>query len=148
MNAIRSSPGHGDAGGMTVQSPGSARRAREFRTIVAMLRIYCHAHHASQGPALCPECAELHDYAQRRLERCVFGDAKPTCAKCTVHCYKPVMRERVRQVMMWAGPRMLWRYPVLAVRHMIDGRRIPPRFNGRDSGPARYGRAAAGRPPG
>lgn len=91
-----------------------------------MVRLYCHAHHASQGTALCPECSELHDYAQRRLERCVFGEAKPTCVNCTVHCYKPAMRERVRQVMMWAGPRMLWRHPILAIRHVIDGRRPAP----------------------
>ena len=71
--------------------------------------------------ALCGGCTDLHDYAHRRLERCVFGDAKPTCANCTVHCYKADMRERIRVVMRWAGPRMLWRHPVLAVRHMIDG---------------------------
>ena len=106
--------------------PAFVRRDREFRTIVAMLRMYCRAHHASHGGALCPECTELHDYAQRRLERCVFGEAKPTCANCTVHCYKAVMRERVRQVMVWAGPRMLLRHPVLAVRHIIDGRRPAP----------------------
>lgn len=126
MNAVRLSPSHRDAGHTTAESPGSVRREREFRTIVAMLRMYCRAHHTLQGAALCPECTELHDYAERRLERCVFGEAKPTCAKCTVHCYKAVMRERVQQVMVWAGPRMLWRHPVLAVRHMIDGRRPAP----------------------
>ena len=97
------------------------RRAREFKMIAAMLRMYCRAHHGSKQSALCDECTDLHDYARRRLERCVFGDAKPTCAKCTVHCYKPAMRERIRVVMRWAGPRMLWYHPVLAVRHMLDG---------------------------
>ena len=97
------------------------RRAREFKMIAAMLRMYCRAHHGLKQRALCNECIDLHDYARRRLERCVFGDAKPTCANCTVHCYKPAMRERIRVVMRWAGPRMLWRHPVLAVRHMLDG---------------------------
>ena len=97
------------------------RRAREFKMIAAMLRMYCRAHHGPKHTALCDECTNLHDYARRRLERCVFGDAKPTCANCTVHCYKPAMRERIRVVMRWAGPRMLWRHPVLAVRHMLDG---------------------------
>jgi hypothetical protein len=96
------------------------RRAREFTMIAAMLRRYCRRHHGPKH-ALCPECGELHDYARRRLERCIFGEAKPTCANCTVHCYKASMRERIRVVMRWAGPRMLWRHPVLAVRHMIDG---------------------------
>jgi hypothetical protein len=100
----------------------SGRRAREFAMIAAMLQMYWRAHHDERDAAFCADCAELHDYARRRLERCVFGDAKPTCANCTVHCYKASMRERVRQVMRWAGPRMVWRHPVLAVRHMIDGR--------------------------
>ena len=125
MSAVRSAVGQ-RALHMTEPAPAFARRGREFRTIVAMLCMYCRAHHASRGAALCLECTELHDYAQRRLERCVFGEAKPTCANCTVHCYKASMRERVRQVMVWAGPRMLWRHPVLAIRHMIDGRRPAP----------------------
>ncbi len=102
------------------------RRAREFKTIAAMLRMYCRAHHRPKGAPLCASCTELAGYARRRLERCVFGDAKPTCANCTVHCYKAGMRERVRQAMRWAGPRMLWRHPVLAVRHILDGRRPAP----------------------
>lgn len=102
------------------------RRAREFKTIAAMLRMYCRSHHGSKDACLCHDCLELHDYAHRRLERCLFGEAKPTCVNCTVHCYKASMRERVRQVMRWAGPRMMWRHPVLAVWHMIAGRRPAP----------------------
>jgi hypothetical protein len=106
--------------------PGGAtlfkRRAREFKIIETMLQMYCHAHHHPEKAALCPDCAGLHVYAQRRLERCVFGEAKPTCANCTVHCYKVSMRERIREVMRWSGPRMLWRHPVLAIWHMVDGR--------------------------
>ncbi|MGA3399522.1 MAG: nitrous oxide-stimulated promoter family protein [Acetobacteraceae bacterium] len=105
---------------------GSIRGAREFKTIVVMLRMYCRAHHGPTNALLCHDCLELHDYARRRLERCVFGETKPTCANCTVHCYKATMRERVRQVMSWAGPRMLWRHPALAVWHVIDGRRPAP----------------------
>jgi hypothetical protein len=111
-----------DAAGATK----SARRAREFKTIVVMLRMYCRAHCGTKAPPLCDDCRELHDYARRRLERCVFGEAKPTCANCAVHCYKAVMRERVRQAMRWAGPRMIWRHPVLAVWHILDGRRPTP----------------------
>jgi hypothetical protein len=102
------------------------RRTREFRMIDTMLRMYCHSHHGPRHTMLCPECHDLHDYARRRLERCVFGETKPTCANCTVHCYKPGMREHIRRVMRWAGPRMLWRHPVLAVRHMLDGRLPAP----------------------
>lgn len=89
-----------------------------------MLQLYCRAHHNSSE--LCPDCAALGDYARRRLERCRFGEGKPTCAKCPIHCYKPDMRERVREVMRWAGPRMLLRHPLLALYHLLDGRRPAP----------------------
>ena len=102
------------------------RRAREFRMIANMLGMYCRSHHRPTHARLCLECLELHDYARRRLERCVFGEAKPTCANCTVHCYKTSKREHIRQVMRWAGPRMLWRHPMLAVRHILDGRLPAP----------------------
>jgi hypothetical protein len=75
---------------------------------------------------LCLECSELLDYALARLDRCPFQDNKPTCAKCPVHCYKPDMREKVRVVMRYAGPRMLRRHPVLAVLHLVDGFRKTP----------------------
>jgi len=100
------------------------RRNRELKTIHVMLGMYCRNHHA--GEPLCIGCAELARYAQRRLERCVFGAAKPTCANCTVHCYSTEMRERVRLAMRYAGPRMLFRHPVLGIAHMIDGRRPAP----------------------
>ena len=103
------------------------RLARELKTIRAMARIYCRNHHgtgASDG--LCVECEALLSYAARRLDRCVFGDDKPTCVNCTVHCYSESMREDVRAVMRYAGPRMLWRHPVLAIAHLRDGRRPAP----------------------
>jgi Nitrous oxide-stimulated promoter len=107
-----------------------ARRARELKTINVMLRMYCcaHAHSSVQGAALCASCSELQEYASRRLERCVFGDAKPTCTNCLVHCYSPDMREQVRVVMRWAGPRMLFRHPILGILHIIDGKRPSPRL--------------------
>ena len=37
--------------------------------------------------------------ADARLDRCPFRDEKPTCSNCLVHCYKPDMRERIREVM-------------------------------------------------
>ncbi len=105
-----------------------ARRARELKTLEAMIEMYCHHHHFSVH--LCPDCAALAEYAQRRLERCVFGDAKPTCANCVVHCYRPDMRERVREMMRWAGPRMMLRHPVMGILHKIDGLRPAPLLPG------------------
>ena len=104
------------------------RRARELKTIAAMLRMYCRAHRHETRVPLCASCDELLKYASRRLQRCVFGDAKPTCANCLVHCYSAERREQIRIVMRWAGPRMLRRHPILGILHLIDGRRPAPRL--------------------
>jgi len=128
------------------------RLAREEKTIATMIGMYCRDHHKAAGAApsgpvgvasgdsaeatteprvaggLCEECAALLSYARARLDRCPFGVDKPTCAKCTTHCYKPAMREQVRAVMRYAGPRMVKEHPVLAAAHLTDGRRkTPPR---------------------
>lgn len=102
------------------------RRARERDTIEAMVRMYCRGHAHPNRSSLCADCAALLRYATRRLERCVFGDAKPTCADCVVHCYRAEMRKKIQTVMRWAGPRMLLRHPVLAVSHMLAERRPVP----------------------
>jgi hypothetical protein len=102
------------------------RRARELKTMAAMVRLYCRAHaHPGRAP-LCTDCAALLEYATRRLERCVFGDTKPTCTNCTVHCYSAEKREQMRVVMQWAGPRMALRHPILSIFHVLDGHRPAP----------------------
>lgn len=97
----------------------SGRIGRERKTIERMIGIYCRAHHGQAG-ALCDDCRELHDYALARLDHCRFGVDKPTCAACPIHCYEAAMRERVRTVMRYAGPRMLLRHPFLALWHQYD----------------------------
>lgn len=101
------------------------RTAREKKTITAMIRIYCRGRHGSRGE-LCAECDALRQYALGRLDRCPFGPDKPTCAKCPIHCYKAQMRQRIRDVMRFAGPRMLLRHPILAIRHQMDSAKLVP----------------------
>lgn len=94
----------------------------EVKTIQAMVRLYCRAHHGMRD-GLCGECTGLLAYAEERIEKCPFGAGKPVCNQCTVHCYKPDLRGRVREVMRYAGPRMLARHPILAIRHLIRSKR-------------------------
>lgn len=75
---------------------------------------------------MCQECQDLMAYAEARLDKCPFQEGKTACAKCSVHCYQPGMRERVRAVMHYSGPRMLYRHPILALFHLADGRREEP----------------------
>jgi hypothetical protein len=111
------------------------RLARELETIAAMLRIACHDRHGAlprDGRGLCEACADLLGYARARLANCPYGPEKPTCARCPIHCYGKRQREAVRDVMRYAGPRMLSRHPWLAIAHLVDGRRrVPPPPNAR-----------------
>ncbi len=97
---------------------------REKDCISKMVRIYCRGNHGTQGE-LCNDCRELLDYALMRVSKCKFGVEKTVCARCPVHCYKPSMREKVKAVMRYAGPRMLLKHPVHALWHMLDSRKKP-----------------------
>ncbi len=115
------------------------RRAHELKTMEAMVRLYCrgYRHERSSEAPLCNDCGALFEYASRRLQRCVFGDAKPACANCLVHCYKADMREQIRVVMRWAGPRMMLRHPIMTIRHMIAERRPVPTLPKKTAGESR-----------
>ena len=101
----------------------TGRLGREFATMRHMVGIYCRDHHAGGSGSPCPQCEEFLQYAGRRLQKCPYGQEKPTCANCPVHCYKKAPREFARDVMRYAGPRMMSRHPWLAVMHLVDGRR-------------------------
>jgi hypothetical protein len=109
---------------MNSMDPGvtfeSSRLRREFRTMQCMVEIYCADHHPAGGPGPCAECAEFLGYAQLRLEKCPYGEDKPTCARCPVHCYKRRQREQARTIMRYSGPRMIRRHPWLALLHVLD----------------------------
>jgi hypothetical protein len=93
----------------------------EKKTLIAMITIYCESVHG--GKELCDECRQLQGYAIQRTDRCVFGSEKPACKCCPVHCYNPKRKEDIRAVMRFSGPRMMYKYPVLAVSHLIKERK-------------------------
>jgi hypothetical protein len=84
-----------------------------------MVEIYCGVQHAP-ATVPCAECRAFLDYAAERLAKCPYGEAKPTCAKCPIHCYKRGRRDHAKAVMRFAGPRMTWRHPWLSLLHMLD----------------------------
>jgi len=100
------------------------RMVREEKTVQTMIRVYCRDKHGTKD-SLCPDCEELMAYAKARLASCPFQEAKTPCGKCRVHCYKPVMRDKVREIMRYSGPRMARRHPVLALLHFMDGFKQP-----------------------
>lgn len=94
------------------------KRSQEERVLDTMISLYCKKNHGVSGD-LCEECKELQQYANSRIERCPFMEEKTFCSNCKVHCYTPVMRERIKEVMRFSGPRMLLYYPHLAIWHLV-----------------------------
>lgn len=94
------------------------KRKREKETVSLMISIYCRKKHGCK--TLCPDCKALDDYARFRSEKCPFMETKTFCSNCKVHCYKPDMREKIREVMRFSGPRMIFYHPVMAIRHVIE----------------------------
>ena len=90
----------------------------EKDTVSKMIRLYCRLKHQHKTE-LCTDCRQLEEYSRNRLEYCPFGEDKPACEKCSVHCYKPDYRKRIREVMRFSGPRMLFYHPVEAVKHFL-----------------------------
>ena len=75
------------------------RLDREKQTIKKMIALY--QRQSPQALAEPEHYQALYDYAMKRLE--------------------------MKQIMRWAGPKMLWRHPVLTIRHLIDDRApVPP----------------------
>lgn len=102
---------------MTINPKKKQQRIRqEKQTVEQMIRLYCRKKEGNKE--LCPACRELLAYAHARLSRCRFGEEKPTCCLCPIHCYKPEMKEQMQRVMRYAGPRMLLYHPLAALRHL------------------------------
>ena len=96
------------------------RVEREKRVIKLMIEIYCHKQHQHKSLGLCEECQELLEYAHKRLNFCKFGDDKKFCSKCPIHCYKNDMKVKVKDVMKFSGPRLLFYKPDQLIKHIFE----------------------------
>lgn len=117
----------------SVENRIAKKREKEQRVVEEMIALYCRKVHKTSPGELCADCRELADYAKLRSEKCPFMEHKTFCANCRVHCYKPQMRERIRQVMRFSGPRMLLYHPLLAVWHVICSMREKHGLAGQDT---------------
>lgn len=98
------------------------KREQEKQVVSLMIKLYCRKkHHSSKG--LCEKCERLNEYAGMRSDKCPFMETKTFCSNCKVHCYKPDMREQIREVMRFSGPRMIFSHPVMAIRHVIESKK-------------------------
>lgn len=99
-----------------------SKREKEKRIVGEMIKLYCKKQHKVKN-GLCPECQALKEYAELRSDKCPFMESKTFCSNCKVHCYKKEMREKIRQVMRFSGPRMIFHHPVMAINHLIQSKK-------------------------
>ena len=105
------------------------KREREKQMVGEMIALYCRKRHGTRKGALCDACAALTAYAKQRSDNCPFMENKTFCSICKVHCYKPDMREKIRTVMRFAGPRMIFYHPIAAIRHVIETKKEKKRMD-------------------
>ena len=98
----------------------ASKIAREKRTLEKMTIIYCRGH--GHSPVLCSGCSELLAFSHQRLDKCLYGNKKGSCKSCTTHCYKEPERTSIREIMRYAGPRMMLRHPAMVIGHIRDGK--------------------------
>lgn len=98
------------------------KREREKKIVSQMIALYCKKKHGGKRQ-LCADCEELMQYARLRSDKCPFMETKTFCSNCKVHCYKPDMREKIRAVMRYSGPRMIFTHPITAVRHVLESKK-------------------------
>lgn len=108
-----------------------SKREREKQTVALMIRLYCRKKHGTKND-ICPDCEALSRYAIQRSDKCPFMETKTFCSNCQVHCYKPEMRAKIREVMRFSGPRMLFYHPVMAIRHVAESKKEAKRLEKRD----------------
>ena len=98
------------------------KREKEKKVVREMILLYCHDHHHTGKNSLCQACSELADYAEMRSDKCPFMENKTFCSNCKVHCYEPRRRDEIRKVMRYAGPRMIFHHPVMAIHHVVSSK--------------------------
>lgn len=94
--------------------------AKDRRTLEAIGRIYCRAHHrAGEGDAagLCPACRQAVDATLGRAAACPYGH-QGNCQDCPTPCQRGDAQQRIRAIMAYAAPRMALRHPLMTAEYL------------------------------
>ena len=92
---------------------------KDRKTLETIGRIYCDAHHEGPKDAsrLCPMCRETVNATLARTQACPF-DHTGNCQDCTVHCQRGEAQERIREMMRYSAPRMVFRHPLMTADYL------------------------------
>ena len=93
----------------------------DIRLIGKFVEVYCAGKHGAvertpfslpEGLGerkICSECAAFMEYAVSKRINCPLEAEKPSCKHCRIHCYDRPRREKVREIMSYAGRRLMLR---------------------------------------
>lgn len=93
---------------------------KDRRTLEAIGLIYCRAHHhdcAKDATGLCPDCREAIEGTLDRTLHCP-SNHQGNCQDCSIHCQRGEAQQRIKAIMAYAAPRMLWRHPLMTVEYL------------------------------
>lgn len=97
------------------------QQLKDIRLIGKFVEVYCGGKHVDiekqsfQLPEglgermVCADCAAFMAYAISKRLKCPLEAEKPTCKHCRVHCYDKARREKVREIMSYAGRKLMMR---------------------------------------
>ncbi len=88
------------------------------KTTKSMVQMYCRHKHGHHIP--CDDCLNFLQYANKRLLKCRYAKFKPVCQKCKTHCYSKKYKQMAKEIMSYAGPRMIYKHPLLAIYHLYE----------------------------
>lgn len=93
------------------------KREKEKQNVEFMVKLYCKKKHKCKKQ-LCADCQALLDYSKLRTSKCPHMQTKTFCAFCKTPCYKPDMKQKMREVMRFSGPRTIFYHPISAIKHL------------------------------
>lgn len=91
----------------------------DILTLRNLFGIYCRKNHAPEKGVLCSSCQSELKYAVHKTKICTEKDMGKTCSECRVHCFEPEHREKIREIMRFSGPRLMWSHPLLSMRYVF-----------------------------
>ena len=78
------------------------KREKEKQMVSYMIALYCKKNH------------------HNKYNKGSIMETKTFCANCKVHCYNQEMRGKIKAVMRFSGPRMMFHHPVAAIHHIVS----------------------------
>lgn len=93
------------------------KKLEKKQVLEKMIRLYCKNNHKDY---LCNDCKNLISYSNIRTDYCKRLDEFFFCSSCDRTCYDNENLEKIRKIMRYSGPRMIYSDPKASVRFVSE----------------------------